>query len=116
MALVQKVQDIIEKAKGIQELAFYSRPAEYEKLVSDSIVPVLLEIAAFVDSVTPNEEENGQKTELVSVADALNEFQHQLTTISRQNAEIIVENQKLKQEIGTLKSRVTVLSKTKAVA
>lgn len=74
---------ILEKAMTIRDMAFYSRPEHYEKLVSEEIVPVLLDVATFVDEFTALDD-GQQATELVSVADALNEFKATIEAQQRQ--------------------------------
>lgn len=86
MALTQKVQGIIAKAAEIGEMNMFQRPAAYEQLVKDEIVPVLLAVAQHIDGAAAPGEGKADET-----------------------AEQIAE---LKQEITTLKGRVTKLQKS----
>lgn len=116
MALVQKVRGIIAKAEEIQQLSMFSRPAEYEKLVSAEIVPLLLEVARHIDEFnSPAELPDGA----VSVAEVLNEFQGKISDMQKDLEfacsavnESKAENEKLQQEITTLKGRVTKIQKS----
>lgn len=102
MALVEKVKGIIAQATMIGEMGMFQRPAAYETLVQAEIVPVLLELAEFVDSFSG---EGDQPIETISVAEVLNQFQDKL----KASDELIAE---LKQEITTLKGRMTKLQKS----
>jgi len=102
MALVQKVKGIIAQAETISAMGLFQRPAAYEQLVKDEIVPVLLAVAEHIDSFN---EPLPDGVEQVSVPEVLNEFQEKL----KASDAVIAE---LKQEISTLKSRVTKLQKS----
>lgn len=101
MALVEKVQGIIAKAEEIQQMSMFSRPAEYEKLVAAEIVPLLLEVAQHIDDFN-------SPAELPAAAISLDEIaQFEERLQARDNA--IAE---LRQEITTLKGRVTKIQKS----
>lgn len=85
MALTQKVQGIIAAAAAIGEMNMFQRPAAYEQLVKDEIVPVLLAVAEHID---------GAKA---------------APGASDETAQLIAE---MRQEITTLKGRVTKLQKS----
>jgi len=102
MALTHKVQSIIVMAEAIGQMGLFQRPAAYEELVKNEIVPVLLAVAEHVDSF--NEPLPGGVEE-ISVAEVLNEFQDKL----KASDELIAE---LKQEITTLKGRMTKMQKS----
>lgn len=102
MALTQKVQSIIVLAAAIGEMNIFQRPAAYEELVKNEIVPVLLAVAEHIDGFN---EPLPDGVEQVSVADVLNEFQEK----QKASDAVIAE---MKQEIGTLKGRVTKLQKS----
>ena len=101
MALVEKVKVIIGKAEEIQQLNMFSRPAEYEKLVSAEIVPLLLEVAQHIDDFNSPAELPAAAISL----DELNQLEERIQ--ARDNA--IAE---LRQEITTLKGRVTKIQKS----
>jgi hypothetical protein len=75
MALVNKVNQIIEKAEAIEQLSMWEQPKAAKLLVKDDVVPLLLEVAEFIDEVRHDE---SQGTELVNVVDVMNEFQKKL--------------------------------------
>ena len=102
MALVQKVKGIIAQAETISAMGLFQRPAAYEELVKNEIVPVLLAVAEHIDSFN---EPLPDGVEQVSVADVLNEFQEKQKASDALMAE-------MKQEIITLKGRVTKIQKS----
>lgn len=102
MALTEKVKIIILQAEEISKMGLFQRPAAYEELVKNEIVPVLLEVAEHVDSFS---EPLPDGIEQVSVAEVLNEFQEKLKASDALVAE-------LKQEVTTLKGRVTKIQKS----
>lgn len=102
MALVEKVKGIIVQAETISAMGLFQRLAAYEELVKNEIVPVLLAVAEHIDGFN---EPLPDGVEQVSVAEVLNQFQDKL----KASDELIAE---LKQEITTLKGRVTKLQKS----
>lgn len=86
MALVQKVQGIIAAAAAIGEMNMFQRPAAYEQLVKDEIVPVLLAVAEHIDGAA--------------------------APAAAPTLDMAVQITELKQEITTLKGRVTKLQKS----
>lgn len=86
MALVEKVQGILAQAEKIGDLNLFQRPAAYEELVKNEIVPVLLAVAEHID---------GAKAAPLGATD-----------------ETVAQIAELKQEIATLKGRVTKLQKS----
>lgn len=109
MALVGRVNLIISQAELISQMGLFQRPAAYEELVKNEIVPVLLAVAEHIDGFN---EPLPDDPEQVSVAEVLNEFQQQLTAFQQQNLKLMQENDEFKQEIKTLKGRMTKLQKS----
>ena len=109
MALTEQVLGIVAQADLIGEMNMFQRPAAYEQLVKNDIVPVLLAVAKHIDEVnSPGELPKGA----VSVAEVLNEFQEQLSAFQQQNLKLMQENAELKQDVATLKGRVTKIQKS----
>ncbi|WP_430455617.1 hypothetical protein [Rheinheimera sp.] len=81
MALTEQVLGIVAQADLIGEMNMFQRPAAYEQLVKNDIVPVLLAVAKHIDGASQSDETAAQIAEL-------------------------------KQEIATLKGRVTKLQKS----
>ncbi len=109
MALVEKVQSIIAQAEKIGDMGMFQRPAAYEQLVKDEIVPVLLAVAEHIDGFN---EPLPDGIEQVSVADVLNQFKDELIAFQGHGLQLVKDIQDLKQEITTLKGRVTKLQKS----
>lgn len=91
MELTQKVTEIIEKAAEIEKLNLWEQGKAAKALLKDDVVPVLLEMAQFIDGV---------KSHLLTVTELQKQAFLEIQQVANSQQSEIAE---LKKQIAALK-------------